>query len=406
MKKKLLLVSIFSLGLLFGTHLQAALDTIPLSKKLKGIQIMLNSAYEGDSQGAQFLSAFSINDLTRSQIDSFVYALQNEKLEGKRAMFYLALTAGLWHLDRKDVHRRLCQFITLDTLDYAGRWGENRRPKYDGQEWAARLALARLGYHYHIDFIEHILEDRSLFGRTTSTMLALYTQYIDQPQITNFLLELALKDYYYCYQDDWNNGGDTLTYYLSQDIMSKTGLSIDVPEEESYPRKWRPYITEADIAQFKQWIKASRGRNIKLKEDSLLVRDGGFFASYISIWPNAHIRAQRAKALKESIRQYKLVSKNSPHINYLGACYFEGDTILVDRNKMDRMWLMAWQNDQHIMDTKVTWKGISAIQKSTYARLDKKLIPQRRRHRVSVRCSGCGERGRDVSVSVWVMNRR
>ena len=395
MKKIILLLFYF----LSNYCLNAALDTIPVLKKNDRIQHNLICIHKGSALASKYLSAYSINDFTENQLDSFLLAFNSDNLVNP----YLILSTGLWYLDREDVHQRMCHFISLDTLDYGGGWGENRRPRFDKNEWAARLALARLGYHYHIDFIESIFKELDMSGNNIAYKLSVYTHYINKNQITHRLLELALKDYYYSYFD-WDNfylGADTVTYYLSAAIMATSGLPIDVAEEKSYPIKWRRDITAEDIAQFKQWIRASRGEKITLINDSSLIDNGDFLSAGILIRPNAHLREL---ALSKSTQQKKHGSKKRPHINYLGACYFEGDTIYVDRDSIDRIWLMAWQDDQHIMDGKVKWKGVSATQKKTYARIDKKMI-RRRPRRVRAWCSGCGEDGKDVGVSVFVVGR-
>lgn len=377
--------------------LHAASDTIPVFRTSKGIRINLALAYKGSLQRAKYLSSYSINDFTKSQVDSFLFVLNNDNLVNP----YIILSTGFWQMDSEDIHQRLCSFITLDTLDYAGKWGENRRPRFNENEWAARLALARLGYLYHIDFIENIFKEQSVLGHNVGHKLSTYTHYINKNQVTHCLLELALKDYHYSYFDweNFNLGADTVSYYLSAEIMAKTGLPIEIAEEKSYPRKWRSDINDNDIALFKQWIKASREKNITLKKDSLLIRNGHFLSYGISIRPNKQLREKRLASIQQSNRG----PKDRPHINYRGACYFEGDTIYVSKHKKEDIWLMAWQSDGRVVGSDTEWQGVSGTEKASYAWLDYKLVPRRKARLVSFRATA--NDGEAVRMAVYVMKR-
>lgn len=114
MKKLLLLLLVYSTS---AFYLNANLDTIPNLKKSSQISKLLVRVHKNSSLAPPVLSRYSINDFTKSQVDSFLLALNDDKLINP----YLILSAGLWQLDNEDVHQRLCSFISLDTLDYSGK---------------------------------------------------------------------------------------------------------------------------------------------------------------------------------------------------------------------------------------------------------------------------------------------
>ena len=395
---KKIIILLLSFYFLPNLGLNAALDTFPPQIKSLGIRNNLFHIHKRDFSSGKVLSIFSIKDFTKNQVDSFLLALNDDNLINP----YLILSTGLWQMDSKDVHQRLCSFISLDTLDYSGKWGENRRPAYNKNEWAARLALARLGYPYHIDFIKSIFQEQDISHHRMADKLILYTRYINKKPITDFLLDLALKDHYYSYfdYDNYNSGAGDVSYYLSAAVMANYGLRIEVAEKDSYPKKRRFEINDNDIAQFKQWVLNSNRENIVLEKDSLLIDRGYFLTFDISIKPKNTFQKQL-----NLTQPTNRGSKNRPHINYQGACYFQGDTIFVNRQQTERIWLMAWRGDGQIMGSNSEWQGVSATEMGTYARIDKRKIPRRKPRTVSVRCAACGEEGEEVGASVFVVGQ-
>lgn len=393
MKKLLSVLCCF----IVASCLHAALDTIPNLKKTQEIGKIFVHVYKNESIGlssSSVLSKYDIKDFTVSQLDSFLVALNSDKLVDP----FLILSAGLWQLDRADVHERLCSFISLDTLDYGARWGENRRPRFNENEWTARLALARLGYSYHINFMKDVFETMDILGNNTAGKLILYARYINRKEITNILLERALEDHLYAYIDTENHEFvDTTKYYLSAVIMA--GLPFEVEEGKNYPKKRSSKITNEDIRQFKQWIINSKGEDLALKEDSLIVRNGHFLSYGISIRPNKQLREKRLASIQPTNRG----TKDRPHINYKGACYFEGDTIYVSRHKKEDIWLMAWQGDGRVVGSDTEWQGVSGTEKASYAWLDYKLVPRRKARLVSFRATASDREA--VRMAVYVMKR-
>jgi len=234
-------------------------DSIPdshLKKISNEVSIFLQARRPSTSS---YLSGFKVSDLNQNQLDSILLLFENDTLVGRG----FSLLIGHWHLNSEHIHERLCSFIELDTTDYEGRWGENRRMSNRSREIGARLALAKLGYQYHIDFIEGIFREQDISNYRMATLLTDFTLYLSNDQILNALFDLALTSQHYRYIEHDNHTFEWVQYYLLTYVFHSLHRHLTYNETVVY--KNLEEYTWDDYLMLSKWVDEVLPKNWTVK---------------------------------------------------------------------------------------------------------------------------------------------
>lgn len=105
--------------------------------------------------------------------------------------FYTIILAG--QLELKETQKEMYRFIQKDSL---GRW--NQTFSYRSKEWAAHLALARMGVQEHTDFILSTV-NREPFSSTVFFDLLKHLAYVRQKPAVDLIVEKLFSDEGYNY---------------------------------------------------------------------------------------------------------------------------------------------------------------------------------------------------------------
>lgn len=392
---------IFAIFLFFlplkGFAMLSHTDTIPPNKRISNY---LRRIHGGARVTGELASSFTYTDFTKGQVDSLLLVFNNDALVDRD----LALVVGYWGLNSEAIHHRLCSFINLDTMDYGNKWGENRRIYIrddgyikEGRELGARMALAKLGYSYHIDYLDGIFGEQDVSNHHTAFVLTEFMEYLANDQLLNTVFDLTLTGANYHYMDHENHNFEYITYRfidyliysLYEQIRFKDGLEKKDPKT----------ITNKDAMALERWVLENRYK-VDFLTDKRKLPSLGYYHTLSFLRPRyLNYRSKRPKAYDEST-----IPPALPHIRYQGICYFDGDTIKVQKlDTGDKIRLMAFKDARNLMGHNVEWIGIDGTEPYYYGILSEALDTLKDGFRaVEARCLACGVRGEDLKVKVIV----
>jgi hypothetical protein len=362
-------------------------DTIPGISVSERISRDVLYVLKGKDSAANLALFFTREQFNQNQIDSLLLALNEDRV----VHLGLLVLIGHWHLNSEHIHERLCSFIELDTTDYEGRWGENRRMSNRSREIGARLALAKLGYQYHIDFIEGIFREQDISNYRMATLLTDFTLYLSNDQILNALFDLALTSQHYRYIEHDNHTFEWVQYYLLTYVFHSLHRHLTYNETVVY--KNLEEYTWDDYLMLSKWVETNRHKPNLLKEYQYSAqRIGGM---EVILMP---------KTPKKKATSPPVYSPDRPHLRHQGLCYFDGDTIRVKKpDSGNKVRLMAYRNSRQLMGNALEWQGVDEIEPYHYGVLSVDNIKRDGSARkVKAICRGCGENDTDVAVEVTI----
>lgn len=167
--------------------------------------------------------------------------------------FYAIILAG--QLELKETQKGMYRFLQKDSL---GRW--NQTFSYRSKEWAAHLALARMGVQERTDFILSTV-NRDPFSSTVFFDLLKHLAYVRQKPAVDLIVEKLFSDEGYNYTPYEEPLRTTSQPFALRTLPILATLVKDIPirKSEAYGMK--------DLRIARAWF-TSNSRKYELKEGS------------------------------------------------------------------------------------------------------------------------------------------